>query len=155
MSSSQFFGIYRGYVHANKDPLNKNRIKLRVPQLFSDTPTEWAWPLEQAMVDNDLPKVGQGVWVIFESGNPAFPVWLGTFALQNVLVNQVYVKEPISSVFQKEHIEEHARGKVRQIDLVETLVTMSDELVHLQSQITALQSSVSNLSSRVSALESA
>lgn len=161
MSSLQFFGVYRGYVHATNDPLNKNRIKLRVPQLFADVPTEWAWPVEQPVVDNAVPKVGQGVWVMFEGGAPGFPLWMGTFSLQNVLVNQVYVKEPSTNVFSKEHIEEHTRDKIRQIDLVQTLVTMSDELVSLQNQVDdlfgvvgGLQSAITSLEGRVSALES-
>lgn len=147
MSSSQFFGVYRGYVHATNDPLNKNRIKLRVPQLFADIPTEWAWPIEQPVVDNAVPKIGQGVWVMFEGGAPGFPLWVGTFGLQNLLVNQVLVKEPATSVFSKAHIEETTRGKIRQVDLVQTLVTLSDEIVSLQSAITSLEG-------RVSALES-
>jgi hypothetical protein len=153
MSSSEFFGTYRGYVHATNDPLRKNRIKLRIPQLFADVPTEWAWPIEQPVVDNALPKVGQGVWVLFEGGNPAFPLWIGTFSLQNTLVNQVFVKEPATSVFSKEHIEEYTRGKIRQIDLVQTLVTLSDEVVSLQSQVDSLSSGLTALEGRVSALE--
>ncbi len=153
MSSSQFFGVYRGYVHAINDPLSKNRIKMRVPQLFAESPTDWAWPIEQPVVDNALPRVGQGVWVLFEGGNPAFPLWLGTFSLQSTLVNQVFVKEPVTSVFSKEHIEEYTRGKIRQIDLVQTLVTLSDEVVSLQGQVDSLSADLTSLEGRVSALE--
>lgn len=79
MSSNKFTGIYRGVVHDNRDPLGKNRLRLRVPQVFGKQVTTWAWPVEQANVERGVPSVNGGVWVMFEGGDPDFPIWLGTF----------------------------------------------------------------------------
>jgi hypothetical protein len=72
----RFFGIYRGIVVDTKDPLDRNRIRLEVPQVLLSETTGWAWALLQ---DSVTPSVGQGVWVQFEGGDPSFPVWISTF----------------------------------------------------------------------------
>lgn len=76
---STAYGIYRGVVTDTRDPLGKGRLRLKVPQLMQEKVTDWAWPVDRASVKSSLPKVGQGVWVVFEGGDPNFPVWTGTF----------------------------------------------------------------------------
>jgi hypothetical protein len=75
----RFPGVYRGIVVDKLDPLNKGRLKLKVPQVFLDATTGWAWPSYQPGVVTVLPEVGSGVFVMFEGGDPSFPVWMGTF----------------------------------------------------------------------------
>jgi len=77
--SDGFFGLYRGTVFNNRDPLNQGRLKLRVPQVLADQTTGWAWRLSPASSAFEVPAVGQGVWVMFEGGNPAYPIWVGMF----------------------------------------------------------------------------
>jgi len=74
--NTRFYGIYRGVVYAVNDPLEKGRIKVQVPQLLSDFPTQWCWPVGVVGV---TPNIGEGVWVQFEGGDPTYPVWHGTF----------------------------------------------------------------------------
>lgn len=38
----RFYGIYRGVVADNNDPLNKNRIRMLVPQILGEAVTGWA-----------------------------------------------------------------------------------------------------------------
>lgn len=75
----RFFGLYRGIVADNKDPIGKHRVRLQVPQVLNQAVTDWAYPLETAGVSSPTPLVGQGVWVQFEGGDPSYPVWTGTF----------------------------------------------------------------------------
>lgn len=75
----RFFGVYRGIVQSNTDPLNKGRLKLQVPQVLGEAVTGWAWPIEQPGVARTLPEIGVGVFVMFEGGDPSFPLWIGTF----------------------------------------------------------------------------
>ena len=74
--NTRFYGTYRGIVHAVDDPLNKNRIRVKIPQLLSDYPTQWCWPVG---IVGSIPKIGEGVWVQFEGGDPMYPLWSGSF----------------------------------------------------------------------------
>jgi hypothetical protein len=88
----RFFGIYRGVVTDTKDPLQKGRIRATVPQVLGSEHTGWAWqvkplggtvtahkPTETLKVIPASVTAGAGVFLMFEGGDPAHPVWLGTF----------------------------------------------------------------------------
>lgn len=75
--NTRFFGVYRGVVFSTDDPLSKSRIRVKIPQILADNPTQWAWPVGVVGV---IPTIGQGVWVQFEGGDPSYPVWQGTFS---------------------------------------------------------------------------
>jgi hypothetical protein len=77
--NARFYGVYRGVVYKSDDPLNLSRLQVKVPQILADQPTEWAWPVEKPGLTTEVPAVGQGVWVMFEGGDPSYPIWLGTF----------------------------------------------------------------------------
>lgn len=79
----RFYGIYRGVVAENKDPLGQFRLKVRVPQILFDQVSDWAWSIHQPGVTRSIPKVGAGVWVAFEGGDPSYPIWTGTFDTAN------------------------------------------------------------------------
>lgn len=143
--SPQYGGLYRGIVHDVRDPLSQNRIKVRVPQLFGQDVTEWAWPLQLSAAELQLPTVGQGVWVAFESGNPGFPIWLGTFFTKGIAQNKVLVNNPTTAQLAEEFISTSSGD----LNLVATLVAMSQELEDLQSQITALAGRVTTLESQI------
>jgi len=71
----RFFGIYRGVVADTNDPLDQNRIRMLVPQILGEAVIGWAYS-----INNTSPNVvGTGVWVMFEGGDPNFPLWLGAF----------------------------------------------------------------------------
>jgi hypothetical protein len=77
--TNRFYGLYRGVVVDDKDPMNKGRLKLRIPQVLGKTVTGLAWGVYQSTISKVTPSVGTGVWVVFEGGDPSFPVWLGAF----------------------------------------------------------------------------
>ena len=77
--NQRFFGNYRGVVFDNNDPEKLGRIRVKVPQIFADIATGWAWPKNTAGISIEVPAVGQGVWVEFEGGDSSFPIWTGTF----------------------------------------------------------------------------
>lgn len=154
MQDLRFYGIYRGLVHSVNDPLDKGRIKVRIPQLFGDSPTEWIWPAQVTSFKYALPAVNQGVWVMFESGNPNFPVWMGTFGFGQSAANQVYSKSPSASDLQKQFIADTTVEKVPALDLVATLVGMSDELVSLRGRVSTLESTVVSLQNQINSLSS-
>ncbi len=70
-----FFGIYRGVVTSTADSLHIGRVQVQVPAVCG-TALAWALPCFPVF-SLEVPKAGTGVWVMFEEGDPARPVWLG------------------------------------------------------------------------------
>jgi hypothetical protein len=68
-------GIYRGIVKDTNDPNGLGRIRLVVPQIFGEEITGWAYPIDKTLT----PIANKPTWVMFEGGDPNFPLWLGTF----------------------------------------------------------------------------
>lgn len=80
LSDKKFYGIYRGIVTDTNDPENANRIKMQIPQILGKASTGWAWGVHPAVTTAlFVPDPGTGVWVMFEGGDPNFPLWLGAF----------------------------------------------------------------------------
>jgi hypothetical protein len=77
--NTRFYGVYRGIVTDTNDPLGKKRLRLKVPQILADNETQWAWPAVAPGTSLALPPVNEGVWVMFEGGDPSFPIWNGSF----------------------------------------------------------------------------
>lgn len=144
-SSQSFGGLYRGVVHNVRDPLGQNRLRVRVPQLLGQDVAEWAWPLQLATTELELPAVGQGVWIAFESGDPSFPMWLGTFATKGINPKKVLINNPTTAQLSEEFMV-LTNGN---LNLVATLVAMSQELESLQSQIDSLDTRVTALEAQI------
>jgi uncharacterized protein involved in type VI secretion and phage assembly len=79
--SNKFFGKYRGTVTDIQDPLMTLRIRAKVPDVMGDLESGWAMPSVpfggSGMGFFALPKVGAGVWIEFEHGDPDYPIWTG------------------------------------------------------------------------------
>jgi hypothetical protein len=73
---AQLFGIYRAVVVSADDPARQRRLLVTVPEV-SDAPA-WAVPCVPAG-SRATPRAGSAVWVQFEGGNAAQPVWVGTY----------------------------------------------------------------------------
>lgn len=75
----EFCSIYKGFVKSNKDPENRGRLQVRVPQIYSDDFDKWALPFGMytgaGIGSFFLPNVGDPVWIQFEGGDIRFPVW--------------------------------------------------------------------------------
>ncbi len=76
-SSGRFCGIYRGVVMENTDPQSLMRLRVQVPAVL-DTQNIWALPCIPIGA-TVLPTIGEGVWIMFESGDTDRPVWMGTW----------------------------------------------------------------------------
>jgi len=78
--ATTYFGLYRGSVVANSDPLLLGRLKVVVPSVTGRQASVWALPVLQSpytVSSLKLPPVGRLVWILYEAGNPSSPVWLG------------------------------------------------------------------------------
>jgi Type VI secretion system/phage-baseplate injector OB domain len=78
---ARFYGIYRGTVVNNIDPMMLGRIMATVPDVGGTTPSTWAMPCVplagEQMGTFMVPQIGSGVWIQFEAGDPDKPVWMG------------------------------------------------------------------------------
>jgi uncharacterized protein involved in type VI secretion and phage assembly len=94
MSNGRFLGKYRATVHDNVDPYGLGRIKAIVPAVTGpDQPSTWALPCLPAAGANmglfTLPQKGAGVWIEYEGGDPAYPIWVGGYWIQGEVPNLV------------------------------------------------------------------
>ena len=85
---NRFYGKYRGTVTAIEP--GTMRIKAIVPAVLGEfQETGWCMPCVPYAGDGvgfySLPKIGSGVWVEFEAGDPSYPIWTGCFWADNEL----------------------------------------------------------------------
>jgi hypothetical protein len=78
ISSARYLGIYKGVVIDNIDPQSRLRLSVQIPSVLG---THAVWALPCIPVGTPVvPAIGKGVWVMFESGDPASPIWMGTWS---------------------------------------------------------------------------
>lgn len=68
--------ILRAIVRDTRDPSQRGRIKVTIPQQAGAAASDWIWPVINAGY-SVTPKVGDQVWVLFENGDQETPVWIG------------------------------------------------------------------------------
>ena len=76
----RFYSCYRGNVIDNRDPDNRGRLKVNVPQIHADdTPDTWCESKGMPAGANSglfiVPAIGDLVWITFECGDPSHPIW--------------------------------------------------------------------------------
>jgi Type VI secretion system/phage-baseplate injector OB domain len=83
----KYYATYYGIVAENDDPEKRGRLKLKVPEVFPDDITDWAFG--KSIYNSDktgifaIPAKGSAVFVSFINGNAAQPIWeFGWFADQ-------------------------------------------------------------------------
>ena len=80
---ARYFGKYRGTCLGSDDPEQRGRILVEVPGLGGVRVSGWAMPCVpyagHAAGFVALPEDGSQVWVEFERGDPAHPIWVGAF----------------------------------------------------------------------------
>lgn len=133
----RFFGVYRGKVVSTSDPLNKGRLKLLVPQVLNQEATSWVWPREDASTKTHPPAIGQGVWVMFEGGDPSHPVWMGTFGKVAGSGSHVLIK-PATSI-PSPLVKSTSTDGSTQLDLVDSLVALANAITTLTVRVAALE----------------
>jgi hypothetical protein len=74
-SIKRLYGVYRAVVVDNKDPNNLRRLKVQ-SQATGVEVTDWIWPIQGTAKP---PLIGQGVFIMYQGGDPEFPLWIGEF----------------------------------------------------------------------------
>lgn len=122
----RFYGVYRAIVFDNNDKEGLRRLRLLIPQVFTDTPTGWCWPSATSGIDTDIPEIGQGIWVSFEGGDPSFPMWFGVFGKEQSSNTKISIKSvPLGTVLPYNFkILSNSSGQ-NSLDLVNTLISVA------------------------------
>jgi hypothetical protein len=123
--NKRFFGIYRGTVTSSKDPKSQKRIKATIPQVLGTAPTDWMWCRDDSSQSAVPPSVGQGVWVMFEGGDPSFPVWVGTFGKNKALGNQISVTPAPPGSYPSTVKFKTGPNSVKELDLTATVLAIA------------------------------
>jgi len=126
--NQRFYGVYRAVVFNNQDPEALGRLRLKIPQIFAETPTGWCWPVNPAGISLSSPAIGQGIWAMFEGGDPSFPLWLGVFGLEvssskNIAINPVLNGTPIPDNFSFS-----STNTSNNIDIVKSLISVASAI---------------------------
>ncbi len=78
---SRFWGKYRGIVRDVDDPQGLGRLRAEVPEVLATEVSPWALPCTPYPGPDQgwwaIPPVGAAVWIEFEAGDPARPIWVG------------------------------------------------------------------------------
>jgi hypothetical protein len=77
------YGKYRGLAVGVADPEGQGRVQVKVPEVLGETAV-WAMPCFPMAGAGGagiyaLPAVGASLWVEFEAGDAARPIWVGGF----------------------------------------------------------------------------
>jgi len=74
----RFYGTYRATVKNNVDYENKKRLSLIVPQVSGSDTIDLVDPAVSSgsISSITVPEIGETVWVVFESGDPSYPLWM-------------------------------------------------------------------------------
>lgn len=70
----QYTAVYAGRVVSSNDPTGKRRLILQVPEVLGASNTGW---VDAMLPGTTTPASGEKVWVMFASGDPRKPLWLG------------------------------------------------------------------------------
>lgn len=145
-------GPYKAIVADNRDPKNQNRIK--VTMQFFHTPkatqkqssTDWIDPITQPGLVLSAPAIGQGVWVMFKSGDPAHPVWLGEFGKHKGKNKKVLIK-PLPDTTSLTGITDYIvlatnPDKSISVDLMATLLAMANKIKDHETRIATLEAQI-------------
>jgi uncharacterized protein involved in type VI secretion and phage assembly len=76
-SGPRFYGMYRGTVTDNQDPLLTGRIRARVPEVTGEADSGWALQCVAFGIVS-IPPVGAEVLIQFEQGDPERPIVMGS-----------------------------------------------------------------------------
>lgn len=151
-SIERLYGIYRGIVKDNKDPLKQRRLQLLVQTTGPDK-TEWVWPTEPANVSIEVPVIGQGVWVQYIGGDPEYPVWSGAFGKNQGKNKHLYIK-PLADSVSLTGLTDHIiilkqSDGTSEVDLTATLMALANKVKTLEGKVTVLEGKVTTLESQM------
>ncbi len=142
-AQAPFWGKYRGTVTDVSDPLSLGRIKAEVPDVLgSGSSTGWALPAFPFAAPSHglilIPEIGDHVWIEFEHGNPAFPVWTGAFSETNLPALGLGTTRILVTSKGHRILIDDASNTLEFVNALGPEITMTDQEITLQVGNTSL-----------------
>jgi hypothetical protein len=123
---NRYFGKYRGTVSTNDDRTSRGRLKVKVPAVLGEQEV-WAMPCVpyagKSVGSYIMPEPESGVWVEFEGGDPAYPIWTGAYWADGEAPENERGAAAIPSL----KIIRSKKGLMVTLDDAGQLITVSDE----------------------------
>lgn len=113
------YGQFRGIVTNNDDPEERQRLRLQVPGVTGEAQTGWAEAQFRVSPD-DMPDVGDSVWVTYEKGDIDKPVWTGTSMPEAIVTVSDAHYVHYQGVAAEEWIVNHGLGKRPAVNIVDS-----------------------------------
>lgn len=157
MSEKQTFsGVYRATVRDNRDPQKQRRLQVEISTSIGSY-SGWVSAMEPANISTEVPSIGQGVWVLFQAGDHAYPVWFGSFGKHQGKSKRLYVKAlpdsvNVSTLTAYVKTIKQADGTT-EIDLMSTLIAVATALKDHETRLTTAEGKITTLEGKVSTLE--
>lgn len=127
----QYFGKYRAKVVDINDPEKRGRIRVMCPKVLGESSSAWCEPCIPVAYDFGgdfaLPKVGEFVWVEFESGDSNKPLYTGGLWATN--------KSPSSSYDSNERLITWGKCKISMGDSSLTLTIGGSTITLTESSV--------------------
>lgn len=90
---SRYFGKYRALVKNVQDPERRGRITVDLKEIYGENESPWALPSIPFGGKGHgllmLPESKDGVWIEFEGGDPAKPIWTGLWLADGEMPEEV------------------------------------------------------------------
>ena len=77
LSATKLYGAYVGVVTDAGDPTGKGRVKVRLASMAAGDSSLWASVCKPFGLAAGSPQIGAHVAVMFEAGDPNYPIVLG------------------------------------------------------------------------------
>ncbi len=145
----KYYASYRAFVYRRDDPEGLGRIQLYVPSVYGTEPFKyWAWqvgnPSGFGYGWQWIPQVGEMVFVEFENGDPAKPMWKHGHPgkdLEGDSEKPPHLRDPdlyylrtpkgLGIIFDEKTMEIKFMGGTVKTETTETLIQVGNNTVHV------------------------
>lgn len=133
----EYYGKYRAKVVDIKDPETRGRIRVMCPKVLGKFKSAWCEPCIPVAYDFGgdfaLPKIGEFVWVEFESGDINKPVYTGGLWCTNKTPSNTYNEKERLITWGKCKLEMNEDTNTIKISVGNSVLTINENSIQMIS----------------------
>lgn len=134
---NRYFGKYRAKVVDIQDPEKRGRIRVMCPKVLGKAKSAWCLPCVPVAYDFGgdfvLPKLGEFVWVEFESGEVDKPIYTGGLWCTEKTPSESYSDKERLITWGKCKIEMNEETETIKISVGDSVLTISENSIQMVS----------------------